>query len=460
MGSYEALRPLLEPTSIAVVGVSRSGKQGTVFLHGLLDPGFEGEVYVVNPSATEIMGVRSYPTIAALPRRPDLAVLVLPARPAIDVVRQCADASVPGAALFTAGFNELGTPEGEARGRALLEAAGGRTRVIGPNGMGIYNPSRGVAMFPGMPTEVGGVGLISQSGSLVQHLVRAANARGLGFSKAVSMGNQLDLNAADFLDYFAADPDTEVIGAYVEGVPDGRRLLASLRRAAASKPVILWKAGRVAGGAKAAHSHTGQLAGEHRIWQGVARQAKAVLVREAEEVVDALVAASALRAHRSLGRRIAIVTGPGGPAVSASDACEESGLALAELSDPSRSALAERVAEVGTSVRNPIDVGMALVGVTGLYRDCLRIALADPGVDAAMVIGLDFGDPQGFLKMLAEESSHSGRPVLYALIGDVASSETTAFLTARGIATAPSAERALRAYARLALRARLERYAG
>jgi acetyltransferase len=317
--------------------------------------------------------------------------------------------------------------------------------------MGLYNPSRGVAMFGGMPAKVGSIGLISQSGSLVQFLVRALNARGLGFSKAVSMGNQLDLNAGDFLDYFSGDPDTAVIGAYIEGVPDGRRFLDALRRAATSKPVILWKAGRAAGGARAARSHTGQLAGEHRIWQGVARQARAVLVCEAEELVDTLVAASALGGRRFLGRRIAIVTGPGGPAVSASDTCEESGLVLAELSDGTRAALAERVAAAGTSIRNPVDVGMVIAGATAQYGACLRVAIADSDVDAAMVIGGDFSDPQGFAEMLVDASSRSGKPVLYALAGDYGTSETADFLAARGVATAPTAERALRAYARLAL---------
>jgi acetyltransferase len=161
MTASEALRPLFEPRSVAVVGVSRSGKQGAIFLLGLLEPGFQGKVYVVNPAASEIMGVRSYPRISALPERPDLAVLVLPAEPAIEVVRQCAEAGVPGTALFTAGFNEAGTAEGDARARALLDAAGGRTRLIGPNGMGIYNPALGIAMAPGMPSKVGGVGLVS-----------------------------------------------------------------------------------------------------------------------------------------------------------------------------------------------------------------------------------------------------------------------------------------------------------
>jgi acetyltransferase len=454
MGNYDALRPLLAPRSIAVVGVSRSGKQGAVFLQGLLDPGFDGHVYVVNPSASEILGVRCYPNIGALPERPDLAILVLPAEPAVDVVRQCAAAGVPGAALFTAGFNELGTAEGEARSKALLAAAAGRTRLIGPNGMGVYNPRRGVAMFPGMPARVGGVGLVSQSGSLVQFLVRALDARGLGLSAGVSMGNQLDLNAADFVDYFADDPDTRVIGAYIEGVPEGRRFLESLRRAAASKPVILWKAGRAAAGARAARSHTGQLAGETGIWQAIARQANAVLVREAEELVDTLVAASALDRHARLGRRFAIVTGPGGPAVSASDACEESGLALAQLSERTLDALGRHVAPTGTSVRNPIDVGMVLAGAASVYGRCIRIASEDHDVEAVLVIGGDFGDPRGFAEMLVDESARSGKPLLYALTGDFGSLDLGGFLTEHGIATAPSAERALRAYARLALRPR------
>jgi acetyltransferase len=429
MTAFEVLRPLFEPRSIAVVGVSRSRKQGAIFLLGLLDPGFQGNVYVVNPAATEIMGVRSYPTISALPERPDLAVLVLPVDPAIEVVRQCAEAGVPGAALFTAGFNEAGTPEGNARARALLDAAGGRTRLIGPNGMGIYNPARGIAMFPGMPAKVGGVGLLSQSGSLVQLLVRAVTERGLGFSKAVSMGNQLDLDAADYLDYFADDPDTRVIGGYLEGVPDGRRFQQSLRRAAARKPVVLWKVGRMASGARAAASHTGQLAGEHQI-----------------------VAAMALDGHESLGRRLAIVNGPGGPAVSASDACEEVGLCLAALTEQTTRELRELVAAAGTSVRNPVDIGMVIVDATRIYGGVLRVALADPEVDAALVIGGDAADPQAFSEMLVEASRKEGKPVLHVVSGDFGTNSTGGYLADRGVAFAPSAERVLRAYARLALR--------
>jgi acetyltransferase len=452
MAASDALRALLEPRSIAVVGVSRSGKQGAVFLLGLLEPGYDGRVYVVNPAATEIMGVRSYPSLSALPERPDLAVLVLPAEPAIEVVRECAEAGVPGAVLFTAGFNEAGTPEGDSRARALLDAAGGRTRLIGPNCMGIYNPARGIAMFPGMSAKVGGVGLLSQSGSLIHFLVRAVDARGLGFSKAVSMGNQLDLNAADYLDYLADDPDTRVIGAYLEGVPDGRRLQQSLRRAATRKPVILWKAGRVAGGARAALSHTGQLAGEHPIWQGIARQARAILVREAEELVDAIVAASALADYAELGQRIAIVTGPGGPAVSASDACEETGLSLAVLSEPTTRKLRELVPGAGTSVGNPVDVGMVIVDATKAYGRCIRVAITDPGVDSALVIGGDRADPRAFSEMLVEASRTSRKPLLYALAEDFGTNPTADYLADHGVATAPSAERALRAYARLALR--------
>ncbi|MFQ5380282.1 MAG: CoA-binding protein, partial [Dehalococcoidia bacterium] len=197
MSTYTALRPILEPRSVAVVGVSRSGKQGAVFLNGLKDPGFDGPVYVVNPSADEVLGVKAYPTVADLPETPDLAVLTLPAEPAIQVVAECAERGVPGVALFTAGFHELGTPEGRERGERLRAAAGGRTRLIGPNGMGVYNPRRGMAMFPGLPSKNGGLGLVSQSGSLTSFTIRAAASRGLGFSKTVAMGNQLDLNAAD-----------------------------------------------------------------------------------------------------------------------------------------------------------------------------------------------------------------------------------------------------------------------
>ena len=153
----------------------------------------------------------------------------------------------------------------------------------------------------------------------------------------------------------------------------------------------------MASGARAAASHTGQLAGEHRIWQAVARQARAVLVREAEELVDTLVAATALDGHESLGRRLAIVNGPGGPAVSASDACEEVGLCLAALGEQTTRELRELVAAAGTSVRNPVDIGMVILDATRIYGGVLRVALADPEVDAALVIGGDRRGPPSLL---------------------------------------------------------------
>lgn len=451
MNTYDSLRPLLEPRSVAVVGVSRQGKQGAVFLQGLLNPGFKGPIYVVNPSADEVMGVKAYPSIGALPQTPDLAVLTLPAEPAIAVVAECAARGVPGVALFTAGFNELATAEGDDRARRLLAAAGS-TRLIGPNGMGLYNPRCGIAMFPAMPSTVGGVGLVSQSGSLTQMLVRAVAARGLGFSKAISMGNQLDLNAADYLEFLAADPETTTIGAYIEGVPDGARFQHALREAAATKPVVIWKAGRVAAGARAAQSHTGQLAGAYGVWRGIARQAGAVLVREADELVDTLAAAAALSTVRAPGKRIAIVTGPGGPAVSASDACEEAGLELATFSDQTLKMLRGIVAAAGTSVRNPVDVGMVIQRAAEVYGPCLRAVLADDGVDAAVVIGGSRADLDGFGQMLADARRSTGKPVLYVLTDDPNPSPMATLLAEAGVATAPSAERCLRAYARLVIR--------
>ncbi|MBE7520341.1 MAG: CoA-binding protein [Thermoflexaceae bacterium] len=452
MNAYEALRPLLEPRSVVVVGISRSGKQGAVFLQGLLDPGFKGNLYVVNPAADEIMGVKAYPSIAALPETPDLAVLTLPSEASIQVVAECAARGVPGAAMFTAGFDELGTEEGRERGRRLMAAAAGRVRLIGPNGMGVYNPRRGIAFFPGMASAAGGLGLISQSGSLAQFAVHAAVNRGLAFSKAVSMGNQIDLNAADYLEYFAADPETRAICAYIEGVPDGRRFRRALEQAAAAKPVVIWKSGRVAAGARAARSHTGQLAGDYAIWQAMARQAGAVLVRELEEMIDTVTAAMAFAGASARGRRIAIMTGPGGPAVSASDACEEAGLELATLSPATTEALREIIAPAGTSVNNPVDVGMVLQGAAEFYGRCLRLALADENVDAAVVIGGERGNMEGFARMLADVRRESSKPVMYALSDDFGPNPTTPLLAQGDVATAPSAERCLRAYARLAVR--------
>ena len=185
---------LFEPESVAVVGVPRTPRPGQLFLQALLDPGYRGRIYPVNPNAEEILGLRCYPSVASLPEVVDLAIIVVPTAAAAAVVSECADKGVKAAVLFTAGFSELGTEEGRTREAELLaEARRGRLRLVGPNCMGVYVPKTGLGSFPGMPSERGTIGFVSQSGSLCNRLVWSGAERGLAFSKVISVGNQADL---------------------------------------------------------------------------------------------------------------------------------------------------------------------------------------------------------------------------------------------------------------------------
>ncbi|HJM88666.1 MAG TPA: CoA-binding protein [Dehalococcoidia bacterium] len=447
--TQSALERMFAPRSVAVVGVPRGMKTGRLFLEALQKPGFRGEIFPINPNADEILGLKAYPTVSAIDQPVDLAIVVTPPAVAVDVVADLGRAGVAGAVMFTAGFDELGTAEGAARGRELLETArSGGVRLIGPNCMGLYVPAIGLGPFPNMPSTVGDVGFISQSGSLLSAFAREGEARGFAFSKAVSMGNQLDLEGADFVRYLADDEETRVIAMYVEGARDGRRLFDALSYAAARKPVVMWKSGRTSGGARAARSHTGAMAGSGELWGAMARQAGVIPAKTLLDLSD-LVVAVRMR-HRPAGDGIAIVTGPGGPSISAADAAEEAGLRLSELGGETIERLAAEIAAVGTSPRNPVDVGMVMYGPTNVYADVTEIVGADSGVHGVIVIGgRASGDGAAeFADQMAAALDRIEKPL--ALIqanpdGDLLRRHTDA-----GIGVFPTAERAAQAFAALA----------
>ena len=441
---------LFEPQSVAVVGVPRGPKVGQIFLQGLLHPGYKGRIYPINPNAEEILGLRCYPSISSLPETPDLAILVVGSEAAIEVIGECADRGVKAAALFTAGFSEAGTEEGRQREERLLAAArrGARpVRLVGPNCMALYVPKAALAMLPNMPSEAGPVAFVSQSGSLCTFVVGEGYARGLAFSKVVSIGNQVDLTASDFFEYLADDPETEVVASYLEGVRDGHRLFRALERCASRKPVVIWKAGRTDAGARAAHSHTGALAGQHEMWSAMLRQVGALTAHDMDELLDLLVACR--HVPRDGGRRVAILAGPGGPAVSASDACEENGLELPQLAVGTQEVLRGIIPLAGTSVRNPIDMGLVMLGAAEMYYRATEAAALDPNVDAILTIGGTLGAKSlaSFAAAMEEISQRTGKPIMQSSVGGEMPFERV--FSDHGIATFGSPERALWAYARV-----------
>lgn len=444
--TLEQIDSLFHPRSVAVVGVPRGMKMGKLFLVALRDQGFPGTIYPVNPEAGEIDGLRAYPSVLAIPEPVDLAILLVPHHKSLPVLKECAKRGVRGAVLFTAGFGETGTQQGQALERelaALAKESG--MRIIGPNCMGIYAPGSGLSFFPELPKEAGPIGMISQSGSLGNILGRLAHQKGLRFSKVVSIGNQCDLTASDFMEYLALDPDTGLITAYLEGVRDGRRFLETLRLACRNKPVLLWKVGLTPEGAKAAMSHTGSLGGSGEIWKAVAAQAGATLVEGFEAWVDALMSFAFL--DRPIGARVAILSGPGGLAVSAAEACGKEGLMLAELSEATKKKLSQVVPPTGTSLMNPVDVGLTASFDMKIYVESAKALALDPGVDVVLVIGMGFSQEANrqYAQAMIQLRRETGKPFLMVNIPGFDPEMGKAFLEA-GVPFFETAERALKSY--------------
>jgi len=363
-----SLDSIFHPRSIAVVGATDSpvaapGAPATsfnahtqIFLYTLLDWGYQGSIYPVNLQGNEVRGLPVYRSVRDIPGPVDYVICIIPAEATPGLVQDCVAKGVKGLHLYTAGFAETGLSDKTALQSELVRVArSGGVRVIGPNCMGIYCPKTGMTYGPNFPREPGNVAFISQSGSYTLLLVRAVAARGVRFSKVVSYGNASDLDEIDLLDYLADDPETEIIGAYLEGAKDGPGLTRVLARAASRKPTIIIKKGSTEAGKRGASTHTGALAGDDSVWDSMLKQTGAIRVGDFEEMADLMTTFAFFPLPRS---RKAVLFGVGGGAgVRASDECEAGGLILPPVPESLRADLARSLTTAGTMLRNPIDPG-------------------------------------------------------------------------------------------------------
>jgi acyl-CoA synthetase (NDP forming) len=353
------LEYIFRPRSIAIVGASPDPSNYATkgFLNPLIQFGYQGMIYPIHPKASEVLGLRAYPNILNVPGPVDHVICIIKAALVPQLMRECVAKGVKVIQLFTAGFSETGEEEGiRLEGKITEIARQGGVRVIGPNCLGIYCPGSRISFDASFPKQSGGVGFFSQSGGNSVELVQFGDARGVRFSKVVNFGNASDLNEADFTEYFAYDPQTEVIVGYIEGTKDGRRFINVLREAARAKPVIVVKGGITEGGAKAVASHTGALAGNNAVWNSLFRQFGVIQVYDLEELIDLLLLFQHLKPLK--GRRIGLVGTGGGRSVLATDSCEREGLSVPPFSEAVRKKLRELVPEKayhGISVRNPVD---------------------------------------------------------------------------------------------------------
>jgi acetyltransferase len=383
------LERLFYPSSIAVVGASNDHhKAGGRFVRGLLDGGYSGRIYPVNPGDGEIMGIKSVPKVLELPDDVDVAIVSVPARSAPGVVADCSRKRVKFVVVHSAGFAELGVEGKALQDDMLRRIKDGITRLIGPNCMGMYVPgSRINTIVYGAPIcEPGGVAFVGQSGWVTENIVVLGRERGLRFSKILSIGNQSDVTIEDVIEYLAHDADTGVIGLYAEGIRRGREFFNAVSRAGKKKPIIIWKSGRSTVGARSASSHTGSLAGDAVVFDAFAAQTGLIQAYDLGELMDLMVGFSCPVYPE--GKRIALLCESGGGAVSGGDSAENYGLELPELSSDAQEKLTAiltgRVPPFARP-RNPVDLVWGPIDdPAGLFAACGRIMLSE--TDAAVML--------------------------------------------------------------------------
>jgi len=462
---FGELDAVFHPRSIAVVGASSNpDTPGYDYVRSLQEFGYKGRIYPVNPKGGEILGLAAYASLREAPGEVDYVISCVPNAYVLDLVGDCAAKGVKALQLFTGRFSETGRPDAIELERRLLDTArSSGVRLIGPNCMGLLYPRLGITFRTDMSREAGTIGFLSQSGNLFFELTHFGGSRGLRFSKAISYGNALDLSESDFLDYFAEDEETHVIGAYVEGVRDGRAFLAALKRAASLKPVVVLKGGRTSAGGRAAASHTAALAGANAVWDAAVTQAGAVTVGTVEELIDLLIAFAFMKP--GAGRRLAMVGAGGGRSVLTADLCEELGLSVPPLPEDVERKVAAKAPDMAGWLTNPVDQSMlAGSGLGG--AQVLEWLDESPGIDLLVAnVGEPwaFGrpNPEPIIQRVTERfiqvGSRTSKPFAVILgpsdYSDESQwrivSEARDRLVAANIAVFPSVERVVRTMARL-----------
>jgi len=414
---YPMLEPFVSPKAIAIIGASSTpGKLGYAILQNVLQYGFPGAVYPINPKRSEVLGLKAYPSVLDVPGPVDLAVIVIPSQFVAKVLDECGRKGIRGVIIISAGFREIGS-EGLQRERELIRIAQQYgMRIIGPNCLGIIDTLVPLnASFAATMPDQGSIAFMSQSGALCTSILDMAKPQGIGFSRFVSLGNKADLNEIDFLEAWADDPHSSVITAYLEGITDGPRFMEVARRVTKKKPVITIKSGTTSAGSRAVSSHTGTLAGSDRAYEAAFKQTGVIRARSVQELFD--FASAFARQPIPESDRVAVVTNAGGPGIMCTDALEQMGLCLASLTEATRQKLSEHL-PAAASVLNPIDVlGDALAD---RYELAVEAAANDPNVGAVIVILTPqfMTEIEKTAEAVVRVSQRSDKPILGCFMGE------------------------------------------
>ena len=446
--SIQNLSYLFHPRSVAVVGASnRPFSIGSVVMRNLLRGGFEGPILPVNPKEQAVAGVFAYNRIESLPLSPDLAVICTPAPTVPDIIDELGRRGTKSAVVITAGLRQEKDASGRTYQELMLDrAAAHHVRLLGPNCVGIIAAEKKLnASFVHIDTLPGKIAFVAQSGALCSSVLDWAWANRVGFSYFVSLGDIADIDFGDVLDYLGGEANTQAILLYIESIGTGRarEFMSAARAAARNKPVIVVKAGRVAEGQRAAHSHTGALAGSDVVYDAAIRRAGMLRVYEMRELFDAAETLARSRPHR--GDRLAIVTNGGGPGVLATDALIARGGRLAELSDETYERL-DKVLPPTWTRGNPVD----LIGDArgDRYAQALKIVMQDMGVDAVLVMNVPTAmlAPEDAARSVIGAVADTTLPLFTNWLGQAHAEPARALFRQAGLPTYPTPDNAVRAF--------------
>jgi len=445
-GSHEYsmnLDNFFNPKSVAIIGASRNTKKfGHIIFRNFLESEFKGKVYPINPNADAILGERCYASINEIPYNIELAVIAIPAEKVLDEVRACVDKNVKACLILAGGFSEVGNKDIE---EEIMKLAKNKMRIIGPNIIGLYDAYSHIDTVFNLRhrqerPKRGGISFISQSGAFGAAILDWASSEGIGFSKFVSIGNRIDVDEVDVLDYLMKDKKTHTIAMYLEGSKRPRELYEKVKEITQKKPVVVIKAGKTSEGTKAVFSHTASLAGESKIYSGALRQAGAAEANNSEEMFDI---AKAFRQPLPNGKRAQIITDGGGFGIMALDFIINNRLVPARLSEQSVNELKSLVPNYAT-ISNPIDLtGDA---TSKRYEDALNIVLKDNNADAVIVIMLmqiSALDSE-IVDVLARMKRYK-KPILACMTGSEFTNIHKNIMEENGIPVYPTPERAAKA---------------
>ena len=434
-----SMRRIMQPDAVAVIGASpEEGKIGNSVMKNLIDGGYQGDIYPINPRAEEILGKTCYKSVLDIPGEVDIAIFCIPARFVAQVVGEVGEKKIPGAILIPSGFAEVG--EDELQAEVVKVARDNNVRLMGPNIYGFYYTHKNLcATFCTPYDEKGQVALSSQSGGVGMAIIGFSRSSKMGVSAIVGLGNKSDLDEDDLLTFFEQDDNTQVIAMHVEDLKDGRAFAEVAKRVSKKKPVVMLKAGRTAQGARAARSHTGALAGNDKVYDAVLRQSGVIRARNLNDMLEFARGLQILPTPK--GENVVVVTGAGGSGVLLADACIDHGVHLMSMPEDLDAAFKEFIPPFGAS-GNPVDITGGEPPET--YRNTIKLALDDDRIHS-LILGYwhtIITPPMVFATLLSEvvaEARQKGidKPVVVSLVGDVEVEEACRMLTDHNILAYP-----------------------